>query len=123
MFDTTKGNDNLSDDKENDVNASNAKSIDLQASDFALLDKEAIEKKVEKTIEGLVKKENRHKIQLSAELTTDLEMDSLSLMELLMELDELMGIETGQDTAQKLTTVQKVIDYVWENIQKNKNTN
>merc|ERR1711904_232465 len=40
-------------------------------------------------------------------------MDSLSQMELLMELDELMETETDQEVAQTLKTVQSIIDYAW----------
>lgn len=84
------------------------------------LDKEGIERKVVSIIEKYVQKEHKHKITLAAELGNDLKMDSLSQMELLMELDEIMETETDQEIAQNLKTVQNIIDYASEKIQNSK---
>jgi acyl carrier protein len=88
-----------------------------EVSNKVALDREGIERKVVSIIEKYVQKEHKHKIALSAELGNDLKMDSLSQMELLMELDEVMETETDQEIAQNLKTVQNIIDYASEKAQ------
>jgi acyl carrier protein len=42
----------------------------------------------------------------------DLGADSLDVVELVMALEEAFGLEIGDEDAEKLTTVKKVVDYV-----------
>lgn len=83
-----------------------------------ITDKATLEKRVVEIIKNNVPKEKQEHITLKSELGADLDMDSLSQMELLMELDELMETETEQEVAQTLKTVQSIIDYAWSKKQK-----
>lgn len=48
----------------------------------------------------------------SKSFVTELNADSLDLTELIMALEEKFGIEISEDKAEKLKTVQNVIDFV-----------
>lgn len=52
-----------------------------------------------------------------ASFVDDLGADSLDLVELVMAMEEQFGVEIGDEDAEKLRTVQDVIDYV-KNMQK-----
>lgn len=52
-----------------------------------------------------------------ASFVDDLGADSLDLVELVMAMEEQFGVEIGDEDAEKLRTVQDVIDYV-KNTQK-----
>jgi len=47
-----------------------------------------------------------------AKFTDDLGLDSLDMVELIMELEEGLGVEIPDEVANKLTTVGKAISYV-----------
>ncbi|HEY5761098.1 MAG TPA: acyl carrier protein [Steroidobacter sp.] len=48
----------------------------------------------------------------SARLSEDLGADSLDLVEIVMALEDQLGLEISDDDAERLTTVQHAIDYV-----------
>lgn len=75
-----------------------------------MTNKVSIEEQVFSIVKKHVPSEHQHKLTMSSELK-DLGMDSLSQMELLMELDEALETETDQETAQTLKTVQSIVDY------------
>ena len=51
-----------------------------------------------------------------ASFTEDLGADSLDLVELIMAIEEEFGLEISDEDAEKIQTVQDVIDYVKEHI-------
>lgn len=55
------------------------------------------------------------KITPTASFIDDLGADSLDTVELVMAFEEEFGIEIPDDAAQKITTIQKAIDYIREN--------
>ncbi len=70
-----------------------------------------IEQKVKKIIvEHLSVDES--KVVPSASLIDDLGADSLDTVELVMSFEEEFGIEIPDDAAEKIRTVQDVVDYV-----------
>ena len=55
------------------------------------------------------------KISKEASFVDDLGADSLDTVELIMQLEEELGIEIPDDDAEKITTVQAAIDYLESN--------
>ena len=55
------------------------------------------------------------KIESSSSFVDDLGADSLDTVELIMQLEEEFGIEIPDQDAEKMTTVQSVIDYIEAN--------
>ena len=55
------------------------------------------------------------KIKSEASFVDDLGADSLDTVELIMQLEEELGIEIPDDDAEKITTVQAAIDYLDSN--------
>ncbi|MBQ0024526.1 MAG: acyl carrier protein [Bacteroidales bacterium] len=51
-----------------------------------------------------------------ASFTSDLGADSLDTVELIMEFEKTFGIEIPDDAAEKIATVQDVIDYISANV-------
>jgi acyl carrier protein len=51
-------------------------------------------------------------IVLSASIVDDLKADSLDVVEIIMGLEEEFDIEIPDEDAEKITTVQQIIDYV-----------
>ncbi len=52
----------------------------------------------------------------NAKFTTDLGLDSLDMVELVVKLEEEWGLEIPDEDAEKLTTVIKAIKYIEEKI-------
>lgn len=52
------------------------------------------------------------KITLVSRFDEDLESDSLDIVEMLMSLEELYGIQIPEEVAEGMKTVQDVVDYV-----------
>jgi acyl carrier protein len=55
-------------------------------------------------------------ITMSAKFVDDLGADSLDTVELIMALEENFDIEISDEEAEKLTDVQKVVDYIEANL-------
>ena len=55
------------------------------------------------------------KITESSSFVEDLGADSLDQVELVMAFEEEFGIEIPDDVAEKITTVQKAVDYIEQN--------
>ena len=53
-------------------------------------------------------------VTLEASYTDDLGADSLDTVELVMALEEEFGTEIADEDAEKLTTVQKTVDFIKE---------
>lgn len=52
------------------------------------------------------------KIAREARFREDLEADSLDIVELIMALEDKMGIEISDEDAQSITTVGQAVDYI-----------
>ena len=50
-----------------------------------------------------------------ASFTADLGADSLDTVELVMAFEEEFGVEIPDDVAEKITTVQKAVEYIEQN--------
>ena len=52
------------------------------------------------------------KVSREARFREDLEADSLDIVELIMALEDKMGIEISDEDAQNITTVGQAVDYI-----------
>ncbi|WP_084386869.1 acyl carrier protein [Anabaena sp. CA = ATCC 33047] len=57
-----------------------------------------------------------NKITIKTDLMQDLGADSLDAVELIMALEEEFDIEIPDEIAEKITTVQQVVDYIREKV-------
>ncbi|QXH53378.1 acyl carrier protein [Pseudomonas fakonensis] len=76
----------------------------------------------EDDIETSVKKIISEKLDISfpditnaASFTDDLGADSLDTVELIMDLEDTFDVQIKEEDAEKLTTVQQVVDYIKKN--------
>lgn len=74
---------------------------------------EIFEKVKKIVIENLGVEES--KVTESSSFVEDLGADSLDQVELVMAFEEEFGIEIPDDVAEKITTVQKAVDYIEQN--------
>lgn len=56
------------------------------------------------------------KVTPEARFKEELEADSLDLVELIMAMEEQFGLEISDEDAEKIRTVQEVIDYIKERV-------
>ncbi|MBS0359246.1 MAG: acyl carrier protein [Proteobacteria bacterium] len=54
----------------------------------------------------------KDQVQMNASFVEDLGADSLDTVELVMEFEEAFDVEIPDEQAEKITTVQQVVDYV-----------
>lgn len=57
---------------------------------------------------------NADEIKLESKFVDDLNADSLDVVELIMALEEKLGIEIPDEVAEKMTTVGDVVSYIEE---------
>lgn len=81
---------------------------------MALTEKEVYEKVKNVVVEQLGVSEDE--ITREASFTDDLGADSLDTVELVMALEEEFGTEIADEEAEKLTTVGKTTDYIFNNL-------
>jgi len=81
-----------------------------------MLKEDIIKKVKEITSEQLGVDESQ--ITPEAKFVDDLGADSLDTVELVMALEEEFDLEISDEEAEKLTTVQKVIDYIEDRLEK-----
>ena len=72
--------------------------------------------KVKKIIIEQLSVEDQSKVIPGASFVEDLGADSLDTVELVMALEEEFDIEIPDEAAEKITTVQAVVDYISDNI-------
>ena len=73
------------------------------------------EEEVYNKIKGVIVEQlgvSEEEVTKEASFTDDLGADSLDTVELVMALEEEFGTEIADEEAEKLTTVQKTIDYI-----------
>ncbi|MDZ7665836.1 MAG: acyl carrier protein [Desulfotignum sp.] len=71
-----------------------------------------IETKVKKVIAEKIPDIDIEDVVPEASLIDDLGADSLTIVELIMSMEELFDIEIDDDAAEKLVTVQDAIDFI-----------
>jgi acyl carrier protein len=71
-----------------------------------------IETKVKKVIAEKIPDIDIEDIVMEASLIDDLGADSLTIVELIMSMEEMVEIEIDDDDAEKLITVQDAIDFI-----------
>ncbi|MBT3386781.1 MAG: acyl carrier protein [Desulfobacula sp.] len=71
-----------------------------------------IETKVKKVIAEKIPDIDIEDIVLEASLIDDLGADSLTIVELIMSMEEMFEIEIDDDDAEKLITVQDAVDFI-----------
>ncbi len=71
-----------------------------------------IETKVRKVIAEKISDIDIEDVVPEASLIEDLGADSLTIVELVMSMEEIFDIEIDDDAAEKLVTVQDAIDYI-----------
>lgn len=71
-----------------------------------------IETKVKKVIAEKIPDIDIEDVVPEASLIDDLGADSLTIVELIMSMEELFEIEIDDDVAEKLVTVQDAIDFI-----------
>jgi acyl carrier protein len=81
-----------------------------------LVEKEAkrqeIFSKVKEVVTKVLELDDKDKVTFSSQLTDDLAIDSLTTVELVMELEEQFSIEIPDKDAELMRTVKDIVDYI-----------
>ena len=57
------------------------------------------------------------KVTMEARFREDLEADSLDLVELIMEFEDVFGGQISDEEAQQIRTVGEAVDYLWQRME------
>ncbi len=78
-----------------------------------------MEKPVERRVIEIIVEQlgvSEEEVTLEASFVDDLGADSLDLVELIMALEEEFGLEISDEDAEKIQTVQDVVNYITEHV-------
>ncbi|MDI6754040.1 MAG: acyl carrier protein [Thermodesulfobacteriota bacterium] len=78
-----------------------------------------MEKSVERRVVEIIVEQlgvSEEEATMEASFTDDLGADSLDLVELIMAMEEEFGLEISDEDAEKIQTVQDVVNYITEHI-------
>jgi acyl carrier protein len=78
-----------------------------------------VEKSVERRVIEIIVEQlgvSEEEVTLEASFIDDLGADSLDLVELIMAMEEEFGLEISDEDAEKILTVQDVVNYINEHI-------
>jgi len=78
-----------------------------------------VEKSVERRVVEIIVEQlgvSEEEVTMEASFTDDLGADSLDLVELIMAMEEEFGLEISDEDAEKIQTVQDVVNYITEHI-------
>jgi len=78
-----------------------------------------VEKSVERRVIEIIVEQlgvSAEEVTLEASFIDDLGADSLDLVELIMAMEEEFGLEISDEDAEKIQTVQDVVNYISEHI-------
>jgi acyl carrier protein len=78
-----------------------------------------VEKSVEKRVFEIIVEQlgvSEEEVTMEASFIDDLGADSLDLVELIMAMEEEFGLEISDEDAEKIQTVQDVINYISEHV-------
>jgi acyl carrier protein len=78
-----------------------------------------VEKPVERRVIEIIVEQlgvSEEEVTLEASFVDDLGADSLDLVELIMALEEEFGLEISDEDAEKIQTVQDVVNYITEHV-------
>lgn len=78
-----------------------------------------MEKSVERRVVEIIVEQlgvSEEEVTMEASFTDDLGADSLDLVELIMAMEEEFGLEISDEDAEKIQTVQDVVNYITEHI-------
>jgi acyl carrier protein len=78
-----------------------------------------VEKPVERRVIEIIVEQlgvSEEEVTLEASFIDDLGADSLDLVELIMALEEEFGLEISDEDAEKIQTVQDVVNYITEHV-------
>ncbi|CAH1850746.1 acyl carrier protein [Convivina intestini] len=56
----------------------------------------------------------RDKVEPSLNLITDVNADSIDFVELVLEVEDMFNVEISDDDVEKLDTLQKTVDYIYD---------
>jgi len=78
-----------------------------------------VEKSVERRVIEIIVEQlgvSEEEVTMEASFIDDLGADSLDLVELIMAMEEEFGLEISDEDAEKIQTVQNVVNYIHEHI-------
>ncbi|CAH1850412.1 acyl carrier protein [Convivina praedatoris] len=56
----------------------------------------------------------RDKVEPNLNLITDVNADSIDFVELVLEVEDMFNVEISDDDVEKLDTLQKTVDYIYD---------